>query len=406
MQIHVARAGKELGVFPAEEVRNRLASGEFQPTDHGWAEGQGDWKLLMAFPILASVKPIPPPPEPVPNAPLPREPKSKNSARHKSELVKSPILEPEFGLPVRSLPEPRITPELDLEPALPQPKPRAELEPEPGGSVVPEPEPEPELQPVASAVSEPEPEPEPEAEMEVEMEMEPEPVTDAVADPESVPSVSSRRRSTATTAVPLSSPPRPFPMSGEAIASFVLGILSISVLPVLTPLPAVILGHLAKRRIERSRGTLRGAGMAQAGLITGYIGAGLAVIAVLAAIVLAVAGMVQAKNAQTKALDNGRAIAVACRMYAADHQGAFPKKLEALVPDYLPDGSVFICPYSGPSEPVGYIYYGGRVSDPETKILLVSKGRSKGKRRVLVDVGGTAALVKDRPELAPHDQAP
>ena len=65
---------------------------------------------------------------------------------------------------------------------------------------------------------------------------------------------------------------RPIPASsGAAIASLVLGILSIATC--LTPLGilAVIFGHVASSRVKRSGGALPGGGMATAGLIMGYL---------------------------------------------------------------------------------------------------------------------------------------
>ncbi len=59
---------------------------------------------------------------------------------------------------------------------------------------------------------------------------------------------------------------------GKAIASLILGILSPFCLFALTGIPAVILGHLSRSTIEKSRGRVQGGGMALAGLIMGYIG--------------------------------------------------------------------------------------------------------------------------------------
>jgi hypothetical protein len=296
MQIHVARAGKELGTFSQEEVRARLASGEFQPTDHGWAEGLADWTLLSAFPGLASTKPA------------------------------SSPLEPAAGVP----------PSPDPEPSIPS-QPRAAV--------------------AATAAS-------------------PATLTGSVR------------------------------ISSEAVSSLILGILSISLLPVVTAIPAIIFGHIARSRIQKARGTLGGSGLAQAGLITGYIGAGLSLIALLAAVALSIAGFVHAKSARVESISNGQAIVMACRLYAADHQGNFPKTLEALVPDYLPNRAIFVCPFSGPSEPIGYEYYGGKDSDAGRKVLLVSKGVSAGKRRVVVYVDGSAELVKNMRELPLREPAP
>jgi hypothetical protein len=52
----------------------------------------------------------------------------------------------------------------------------------------------------------------------------------------------------------------------------VLGILSIFCFGFLAGIPAVILGHMSRRDIQRSMGRLSGDGVAMGGLITGYIG--------------------------------------------------------------------------------------------------------------------------------------
>ena len=65
MQIHVARDGKELGVFPLEEVNRQLAAGTLRLTDQAWYEGAAGWIALSAGPGVsaapASVVPQPSP---------------------------------------------------------------------------------------------------------------------------------------------------------------------------------------------------------------------------------------------------------------------------------------------------------------------------------------------------------
>ena len=48
--IHIARAGVEIGSYPLEEVRAKLAAGELRPTDHYWKPGMAAWQLLSALP--------------------------------------------------------------------------------------------------------------------------------------------------------------------------------------------------------------------------------------------------------------------------------------------------------------------------------------------------------------------
>lgn len=61
------------------------------------------------------------------------------------------------------------------------------------------------------------------------------------------------------------------PTSGLAIASLVCGLVGIVSCSFITGIPAVICGHLALGRIDRSSGALGGRTLALVGLITGYI---------------------------------------------------------------------------------------------------------------------------------------
>ena len=64
------------------------------------------------------------------------------------------------------------------------------------------------------------------------------------------------------------SPPRTNPLS---VASLLLGL--VSLFPLFGIL-AVVLGHIARAQIRKSAGGQKGAGMALAGLILGYLGLG------------------------------------------------------------------------------------------------------------------------------------
>jgi hypothetical protein len=50
MQIHVARDGKELGVFSLEEVNRQLAAGTLKLSDQAWYEGAAGWAALSTVP--------------------------------------------------------------------------------------------------------------------------------------------------------------------------------------------------------------------------------------------------------------------------------------------------------------------------------------------------------------------
>lgn len=50
MQIHVARDGKQLGVFSLEEIKQQLAGGTLRLTDLAWYEGASGWAPLSSVP--------------------------------------------------------------------------------------------------------------------------------------------------------------------------------------------------------------------------------------------------------------------------------------------------------------------------------------------------------------------
>jgi hypothetical protein len=54
MQIHVAREGKELGIFSLEEINRQLAAGALRPTDLAWHEGAAGWAALSTLPGVSS----------------------------------------------------------------------------------------------------------------------------------------------------------------------------------------------------------------------------------------------------------------------------------------------------------------------------------------------------------------
>lgn len=77
---------------------------------------------------------------------------------------------------------------------------------------------------------------------------------------------------------------------GTAIAALILGILGLVGCPLIPSIAAVILGNQARAKI-RSDPTLDGDGMARAGMILGWIGIGLAGLAILGMIIALIAGV-------------------------------------------------------------------------------------------------------------------
>jgi hypothetical protein len=68
------------------------------------------------------------------------------------------------------------------------------------------------------------------------------------------------------------------PTSTMALLSLIFGILGLTALPLIGSIAAVIMAPIAKREINESEGSLGGEGLAQAGLIMGWVGIGLSAI--------------------------------------------------------------------------------------------------------------------------------
>ena len=76
--------------------------------------------------------------------------------------------------------------------------------------------------------------------------------------------------------------------SGKAIASLVLGIGGFVIFPVVLSILAIVFGRSAKREIAERPG-LGGAGLATAGIVLGWVGVALTVVAVLFILLVVVA---------------------------------------------------------------------------------------------------------------------
>jgi len=72
------------------------------------------------------------------------------------------------------------------------------------------------------------------------------------------------------------------PTSGLAIASLVLGIGGLTILPLLGSILALLFGYMARADIRRRRGEVTGEGLALAGIVLGWISVGIAVLGILA----------------------------------------------------------------------------------------------------------------------------
>ncbi len=69
------------------------------------------------------------------------------------------------------------------------------------------------------------------------------------------------------------------PTSTLAVISLIAGVTGFTLFPLAGSLVAVVTGWFARREIEAAGGTIQGDGLALAGLILGFIGLGLSVLA-------------------------------------------------------------------------------------------------------------------------------
>lgn len=97
-------------------------------------------------------------------------------------------------------------------------------------------------------------------------------------------------------------PTAPPQTSGSAVASLVLGILSLVMCPI-TAIPGLVLGISARRRIRDSAGRETGDGLAVAGVVTSILGIVLMIVGVILVMVLLVgigSTTVQVDNVETR----------------------------------------------------------------------------------------------------------
>jgi hypothetical protein len=138
-------------------------------------------------------------------------------------------------------------------------------------------------------------------------------------------------------------PPAQSRTSRMAIASLVLGILGCFTLGV-TALIGLILGIVSLVKINRSRGALRGTGVALAGTILS--GAFLLALPILAALLLPALAQAKAKAQGIVCMTNLKQLALGNIMYAGDNKNQFPSGANwcDAIQKYVPRGATFLCP--------------------------------------------------------------
>ncbi len=195
--------------------------------------------------------------------------------------------------------------------------------------------------------------------------------------------------------------PLPQFSSGMAIVSLVCGILVFFTFG-LAGLPAVVLGHLALSHIKKSAGTLKGRGMAIAGLILGYLGLVLMVvtmIAVFASLSMPASSVIQQSSARVKTTRNAKQLVLGLKQYAADHAGQYPATLDVLFDEeILTDRQLLEFPEPLNVRGQEWEYHGAELTDasPGNAILLITKKPDLAKKKIVARNDGSVAIESAR----------
>lgn len=183
--------------------------------------------------------------------------------------------------------------------------------------------------------------------------------------------------------------------SGLAVWSLILGILSVLGCMFFAGIPAVICGHMALGRKERA-GVKTGKGLAITGLVTGYFGTIMmpVIVAVLASIALPAFSAVREKAKAVESISNVRQISIGLIAYANTHDDTFPPSLDDLEDEYLVNTRALTDPLAPEFGNDGYIYTPPAKNDPDDKVILTSRGKTRRGERAVGRKDGSARLEK------------
>jgi prepilin-type processing-associated H-X9-DG protein len=187
---------------------------------------------------------------------------------------------------------------------------------------------------------------------------------------------------------PVSHPVPQRKTAGLAIASLVLGILSMFCGTFITGIPAIILGIIALVRIGKTPG-LGGQGLAIAGLVTGGVGS-VFMTAIIVAIMLPAFANVRSKANEIACASKVKMLCVASIAFAQEHDNTLPKTLDDLRPHLGDDQKMFDlftrCPSATGAPRPGYrIEHAGEKTTSlpaTTPVIVETECRHRGKRTV------------------------
>jgi uncharacterized protein DUF4190/uncharacterized protein DUF4339 len=155
--------------------------------------------------------------------------------------------------------------------------------------------------------------------------------------------------------------------SGLAIASLVLGVMGWFTLGV-TALVGLVLGIVALVSINRSRGALRGKGIAIGGTVVS--GVMVLMLPLMAAMLLPALARAKGRAQSINCMNNMKQLALGGMMYATDNKDRFPQAENwcDVLGKYLGSPKVYLCPAGDPMRRCHYAF-NASLSGVETKNL-------------------------------------